>query len=445
MESFAQRANDVAKEAVPEPEIDLSAAVAQIELANNLYLDPHALIGGELAEAIVQRSERLSVPSSVIINGILPAACSLLPLGTEVIANEVTDFRQPPVLWNLSVAFTGSNKSETSDLAVKPLYNLQDKVPEDQERSFFTSTLTMPGLSRTQADQPNNGCLIYPDELSGFIRKLFNDKQNGRGDELSRMLTLYDGRPQKGTFADKSRNFNISRSAFSLLSTIQPSVLLECMGDLNDDSGLWARFNLCEIPMQRRRLPRQRGKIDNLLPTLSDTYDCIRRLEKRSYGLSEDAADLFCDFYEQCEDKRVDPEVKPALQAYAAKQEGRCARIALILHCLQSCSIGRVPAHLISAETMLGAIQVCDFYEQQLKRFYTVALAHQEESIEGDALLVLQFLKEKKGEADARAIARSGRGLRKAGINRVRAASAALVAKSLITETKPDTWTLTTV
>ena len=58
---------------------------------------------------------------------------------------------------------------------------------------------------------------------------------------------------------------------------------------------------------------------------------------------------------------------------------------------------------------------------------------------------MLQFLKEKKAEADARAIARSGRGLRNAGINRVRAASAALVAKSLITETKPDTWRLTTV
>jgi len=94
---------------------------------------------------------------------------------------------------------------------------------------------------------------------------------------------------------------------------------------------------------------------------------------------------------------------------------------------------------------MLGAIQVCDFYEQQLKAFYTYALAHKEESIEGDALMVLQFLKDNKAEADARTIARSGRGLRKAGINRVRAAAAALVAKSLITETKPDTWILTTV
>lgn len=445
MTSYTERFDSFAQEAVPEPEIDLDASVAQFKLTASSCLDPHALIKGELAESIVQRSERLSVPSSVIVNGILPAVGSLLPLGTEVIANEVTDFRQPPVLWNLSVAFTGSNKSETSDLAVKPLYNLQDKIPEEQERRFYTSTLTMPGLSRTQASQPNNGCLIYPDELSGFIRKLFNDAQNGRGDELSRMLTLYDGRPQQGTFADKSRNFSISRSAFSLLSTIQPSVLLECMGDLNDDSGLWARFNLCEIPRQRRRLPRQRGKVDNLLPALSDTYDCIRRLEKRSYGLSDDAADLFCDFYDQCEDTRIDPKVKPALQAYAAKQEGRCARIALILHCIQSCSIGRVPAHLISAETMLGAIQVCDFYEQQLKAFYTYALAHQEESIEGDALMVLQFLKDNKAEADARTIARSGRGLRKAGINRVRAASAALVAKSLITETKPDTWRITTV
>jgi len=53
MQSFSERVNAVALEAVPEPEIDLDAAVAQWELANTLQLDPYALISG------VQRVERL--------------------------------------------------------------------------------------------------------------------------------------------------------------------------------------------------------------------------------------------------------------------------------------------------------------------------------------------------------------------------------------------------
>jgi len=59
MQSFSERVNAVALEAVPEPEIDLDAAVAQWELANTLQLDPYALISGDLAESIVQRAERL--------------------------------------------------------------------------------------------------------------------------------------------------------------------------------------------------------------------------------------------------------------------------------------------------------------------------------------------------------------------------------------------------
>jgi len=55
MQSFSERVNAVALEAVPEPEIDLDAAVAQWELANTLQLDPYALISGDLAESIVQR------------------------------------------------------------------------------------------------------------------------------------------------------------------------------------------------------------------------------------------------------------------------------------------------------------------------------------------------------------------------------------------------------
>ena len=97
-------------------------SITSTENASALTLDPVALIGGQLGQAIKTRAERLQVPTAVLLNGILPAAASQLPCGVKVMLNEDSDFTQPPVIWSLSVAPTGSNKSETSDIAIKPLY-----------------------------------------------------------------------------------------------------------------------------------------------------------------------------------------------------------------------------------------------------------------------------------------------------------------------------------
>ena len=420
---------------------DIAESVVQSEQAAALTLDPTALIGGELGTALQNRADRLQVPASVLINGLLPVAASQLPIAVRVLLNEDSDFTQPPILWSLSVASTGSNKSETSDLSVKPLYRMQDELPEDQcSRSFFTSSFTLPGLARTQAAQPDRGCLINPDELSGFVRKLQGDQQRGTTDELSRLLSLYDGRPLRGNFSDKSLNYNLKGSSFSLLSTIQPSVLLECMGDLDDASGLWARFNLCEIPIKRRRMTRSGRSGDGLMTQLQAAYLCLQQWDPFTYGLTDEAAELFDCFYDNCEDQRLDQTLQPALQAYAAKQEGRCGRIALVLHCLQAAAQKVPPAHLISGETMLGAITICDFYQQQLKRFYTLALAQVSESLEDQVLLVFDFIKNAAGKpCTIRQINKGPRALRKLTVNQLQQSVDLLTAQNLIRKS-PEGW-----
>ena len=432
----------------PEPPTEAASVadvVTEANLAASLTLDPLVLIGGELGQAIANRAERLHVPASVLINGLLPVAASQLPRAVSVLLSEDSEYSQPPILWSLSVAPTGSNKSETSDVAVKPLYRFQDDLPPDQERSFYTSSFTLPGLARVQAAQPDRGCLINPDELSGFVRNLQNEQARGRGDELSRMLSIYDGRPLRGNFSDKALNYQLKGSSFSLLSTIQPSVLLECMGDLDDASGLWARFNLCEIPAKRRRITRTGRSGDGLMPALQAAYLCLQQWEPRTYGLTDEAAELFDTFYDACEDQRLDQTLQPALQAYAAKQEGRCGRIALVLHCLQAAASKTPPTHLISADTMLGAITICDFYQQQLRRFYTLALAQVSESLEGNALLVFEFIKREAGKpCTVRQINKGPRALRRMTTKQIEESLAALTQQNLIRQSG-DAWYLTTV
>ncbi|WP_413746906.1 DUF3987 domain-containing protein [Synechococcus sp. MIT S9507] len=377
---------------------EIAQAVTEAKQATDSTLDPAALIGGELGRALSDRADRLNVPTAVLINGLLPVAASQLQFGTQVMISEEMNWFQPPILWNLSVAETGSNKTETSDLCVQPLYGFDRDLPDDAERKFFTSTFTLPGLSRVQAAQPDHGCLINTDEFSGTLRKLFNDQRSGRGDELSRLLSVYDGKPQRATFSDKSLNYNLKGSSFSLLSTIQPSVLLDCMGDLTDESGLFARFNLCEIPLKRRTMSRTGRKPDGLMAELQNAYLCLQTWKPRIYGLTDEAMVLFDEFHENCENQRLDQAIEPALRAYAAKQEGRCGRIALVLHCIQAAARRVPPDELISAETMLGAITICDFYAQQLRRFYALSLASAGGSLKGITLLVFQVLKDAEGQ-----------------------------------------------
>jgi hypothetical protein len=181
------------------------------------------------------------------------------------------------------------------------------------------------------------------------------------------------------------------------------------------------------------------------MPALQASYLCLQRWEPRTYGLTDEAAELFDTFYDSCEDQRLDQTLQPALQAYAAKQEGRCGRIALVLHCLQAAARRVPPTDLIDAETMLGAITVCDFYQQQLRRFYTLALAQVSESLEGNALLVFEFIKREAGKpCTTRQINKGPRALRRMTTKEIEESLEALTQQNLIRQSG-DGWQLTTV
>ena len=192
----------------------IAAAVTSAEQASALTPDPEALIG-ELGAAIDNRADRLHVPAAAALNGLLPAVARSSP-SVRVMLNEDST---PPAAHHLEPfgGSTGSNKSETSDISVRPLYRFQEEPALMLERSFFTSSFTSQAV-RVQAGQPDNGCLINPDELS--LCPQAQGDQQGTTDDL-RLLSIYDGRP----FAEFLRQLQLN--LVSLLSTIQPSVLLK--------------------------------------------------------------------------------------------------------------------------------------------------------------------------------------------------------------------------
>ena len=118
------------------------------------------------------------------------------------------------------------------------------------------------------------------------------------------------------------------------------------------------------------------------------------------------------------------------MRAYFAKQQGRCGRIALVLHIIRSLASGQIPPQEINVETMNSAVCMCEFYEKQLERFYSLSLAAMETSLDNDALLVVEVFK-KRGQgcwltpSQVRASERSFKV--KGGTQRVKAAISQLV------------------
>ena len=94
---------------------------------------------------------------------------------------------------------------------------------------------------------------------------------------------------------------------------------------------------------------------------------------------------------------------------------------------------------------MLGAISICDFYEQQLSRFYKLALAQDSESLEGNALLVFEYIRNERGKpCTVRDINKGPRALRNLTAKQIRAALDLLTDNHLI-RSERDGWRLTTV
>lgn len=446
----AKSNQELTNEAMNDNFAELQDTIHLEEISDSQSLDPLQLVPGQLGEAIAARAEITKTPAAVLIHAILPCVGSLLPIGTQVEINAAIGFKQKPILWNVNVSETGSCKSETNESAIRPLYYFQEgALAVGSERTYCTTTFTMPGLSRVQQAQPNHGSLIYLDELAGFARKIQAELKTGKSDDLTRLLTLYDGTYQHGTYADSSRNFTIGSSAFNLLSGIQPSVLLENMGDLDDSSGLWARFNFVNMGSNRRSLPIEAVEDDPFAKSFDDlllqAYGNVEQQPRKVYRLSPEAYQQFRQFYDTCEDARLSVDNEPAIRAYAAKSEGRCARIALILHCLRAAAEERLPDDAIGFDTVQAAITISNYYTNQLRAFYGSSTAARESSIKGTAYAVYQYLKRKAEPCTTRQIKLSSRKLKKVPTSEIRQSCVFLTAAGHIADVGDDSWQLATV
>jgi len=319
-----------------------------------------------------------------------------------------------PLVWPVTVAESGSQKSPAADVSLDHVREREDQLQEEyaaecsayanevedyeKSRSAWRSSkksdepppkrprdpihrrvlvedATIEALVSALADNPR-GLLVATDELSGWLGSMGRYNGTAAADEAF-FLKAYHGRSHN-VARRTGRSVHISQAAVWLTGTIQPGVLRRALGVERRESGLLARLLLAQPP----RLPKTwttdaigwttRGDFVRVLDNLYGLqHELVAGREKsRIVRLSRDAEKLYAKFYE--EHGRETIQHSGDLAAAWSKLEETAGRLALILHETRLAAGEHVVADEIDAGSMAAAIELVGWFKYETRRVYSL-------------------------------------------------------------------------
>lgn len=358
-----------------------------------------------MGPAISHYCKTANVKHLLVMLGILSGVSVCQKVKTRLMVDPSKDWREPASLFVLIMSPTGQGKTPFLEKIVTgPLSVIQQEYKEtylndvidyelqleeaktlpkeqkaealkalkripDRERIIFTTDPTIIGLNQQFNAYPDQGILGIFDEGS----KLFAFDRTGSGkSDRADLLTLYNGNGIHEVRLAGSRA-NVQRVLLSIIAGIQPRILLEMMGDCEDNTGQWARF-LYAVQPKARKLPSRHCPPVDVKDFLTATYRQIMQLPETLYELDKQAGLLFDDYYYlDIENSRMRAS-KLGLEAVFGKSGGQVARIALNLHVLEIIQGTKDPKY-IRDETVEKAIALYRVCLSQIKGLYTIAEA----------------------------------------------------------------------
>jgi hypothetical protein len=356
-----------------------------------------------------------NIPEVIFVAGFLPIGASLLSVGTKIEISAGTGFYPPPVIWTGIIAESGSTKSPIFKILTAPLKTLQAeaeeiyklnlqayevKVRESKEvgdepvkpkpRNYFFHDFTAEAIA-LNLEGATNGSLVAVDELEEMLAGFNQYRSKGKGNDRQKWLSIYDS---GGIKVDRSsgRRLFLASTPLSILGTIQPEVLKEEMGDLNFVDGLWQRFLWVRLPLTKLPPPQETLACD-ISELLLGLYRRLEQLPPVTYRISPDARKMWNSWHEWCEDYKLS-EPHPSIRALYPKARERAARIALVLHVVESVLQNRMPSAVVEAETIGAAIRFVQWSINQTRILY----ANLELTDHCQSSVILRFIERFQGQ-----------------------------------------------
>ena len=398
---------------------------SQQEFPSSKNLVPHLL-----STAFSLLAERLNIPEIVFVAFLLPIAASLLPVGTQIEIDPLTNFQVSPILWVGLVGESGSTKSVPYRILLAPLGKIQtesnqryqaiselykadlenwEKTPKEDRgikpespvrREYYFQDATIESVADVLSMQPDRGIVEAIDELLGWFNGL-NQYRRGQGNDRQKWLSSYDGDAIKVN-RKNSAPIHIPQTAISLLGTIQPCVLRKQMSSGDDVDGLWARFWWVSLPLTKMPPPGE-GPSCNIHELLYEVYKQLESFRPTTYRLDSDGRKAWRDWHIWCEKEKMD-EPHSALRAIYPKAKERVARIALILHCLYAASEEHPPSEIISKSIIEASINLVSWSIKQAQIIYADLGAANHQDSARIARFLIRFAG--RGQVGARDISR---------------------------------------
>ncbi|NJR61219.1 MAG: DUF3987 domain-containing protein [Cyanobacteria bacterium CRU_2_1] len=344
-----------------------------------------------LVGSINKMAEYLGSKPSAFLITLLCVTSSLCRTGTQVQLQAATGGNAQSILFGGICGESGSAKSPTQKIILKPIFRLQNEsesqynaekaeydrarnagevdLEEPTPREYWTGNYTTEALVGIISKQ-RHGFAIYLDELSSVVTGMGQYK-GGKGNDRETMLSGRDGSPIKVN--RKTERLAAAQSSYSVVGATTPGVLRQLMKDFSDESGFWARFLWVYLPvLPMRYVDEDSTEYEQLQETLYEAYIRIGRYEPTVYKLSSEAKEIYRDWFDKLDERRLN-ESRPALRSVYNKAKFNTGEIALVLHVLNSAVEGlSQPPEEINKKTMKAAVTVTSFLMIQVNLIHRI-------------------------------------------------------------------------
>lgn len=323
-------------------------------------------------------------------------AATALAIGTSVTLQ--TKYRNNPALWLVSVAHSGTGKTESDKIMFAPFHNKDSEGLKDhqlkkaefdriksmnkteREKEGITDLPTAPIYSQyvlgdttpealivANINNPTGIC-VQRDEFAGLINDFGRYNKSG---EQQNWLSAYSQSPM--TVNRKGGEvLKINRPFINISGSIQPSILPELTKDNRDSNGFLARIlfaypDKCERPEYRTSTISEYTK--QQISEYIERLLSLRNLEETEpLRLSSEAEQLYKGFYNK--NTQLSNETKADyLRAVYAKLDIACLRLSIVLHCSKWAMTGEGESE-VSSETMQASIDLAEYYRATAIKVY---------------------------------------------------------------------------
>jgi hypothetical protein len=319
-----------------------------------------------------------------------------------------------PIVWPVTVAESGSQKSPAADVSLDHVREREDRLYEEYaaerqtyeievedyekarstwrhakksedpppkrprdpiQRRVLVEDATIEALISALADN-GRGLLVATDEFSGLLGSMGRYNGSPAADEAL-YLKAYHGRSHNVS-RRTGRSIHVRQAAVWLTGTIQPGVLRRALGVERRESGLLARLLLAAPPRRPKKWTTDaigwttRGDFVRVLDNLYGLEHELAagRPESKIVKLSRDAETLFVKFHDEHNAETI--ELSGDLAAAWSKLEETAGRLALIVHETRLASGEHVVADEIDAVSMAAGIELTDWFKYETRRVYAL-------------------------------------------------------------------------